>query len=327
MDFGLQIVGLPAAEMLATARKAEAWGFSAVYVPDHLAYEYTGGGGMDASIRAWEATTILGAIATATRRVRVGSLVLCNLLRSPGLTAQATTTLDHLSGGRALLGLGSGWTRAEFEMMGLPFPDVKARLCMLDEAVRIIKRLWTEEQVGFHGEHYRLEGAISVPKPVQQPHPPVMLGGGGKGLLRIAAREADLVNVIAEAGRAGTLLPAEVARLTEQGLLAKLDFLRSEMRAAGRDPAATTISTLVLMHALTESAAAARDVAAGMGAMFGLTAEQVLCMPMALIGTPEACAVEIRRREREWGVTHLILAGLGGPDFVERFAYEVMPRV
>src|SRR5262249_57928757 len=122
MKFGLQLAGLPMAQILDLARKAESWGFSDVFVPDHWAYERQVGGGLDDTANAWEATTVLGAIATATSRVRVGALVLCNLFRHPGSTAQAMTTIDHLSQGRAILGIGSGWTRAEFEMMGVAFP-------------------------------------------------------------------------------------------------------------------------------------------------------------------------------------------------------------
>jgi probable F420-dependent oxidoreductase len=328
MDFGLQLAGLPAPDIVAAAQKAEALGYSAVYVPDHLAYERRDGSGLDDETPAWEATTILGAIAAATSRVRVGALVLCNLFRHPATTAQVTSTVDHLSGGRAVLGLGSGWTRAEFEMSGLPFPEVKPRLRMLDEAVRVIKTLWTSERATFKGEFYQLRDAISVPKPVQKPHPPVMLGGGGKGLLRIAAREADIVNIVSDSGRAGTIDPREVAKVTDEGFRAKLDFLRAEAKAAGRDPAALTLSSTIFIAMLVDSSDAARAVAGNLGSLFGLNAAQVLRMPLALVGTPDDCAAELQRREREWGVTHYIVSsGFAGPGFPERFAREVMPKV
>ena len=147
MDFGLQLAALPAKDLLETARKAEAWDYAALYVPDHWAYERQGGGGLDDTANAWEATTILGAIA-AVDVARARSARSC-CATSSGIrrtTAQAITTLDHLSGGRAVLGIGSGWTKAEFEMMGMAFPDVKPRLRMLDEAVRVIKSLWTQDR-------------------------------------------------------------------------------------------------------------------------------------------------------------------------------------
>jgi probable F420-dependent oxidoreductase len=327
MKFGLQLAAIPAPDIVALARKAEAWGFSDVYVPDHWAYERQVGGGLDDGANAWEATTILGAIAASTTRVRVGALVLCNLFRHPGTTAQAITTIDHLSGGRAILGIGSGWTRAEFEMMGAEFPDVKPRLRMLDEAIRAIKQLWTQPKTSFSGEFYTLVDAISVPKPVQKPHPPVLLGGSGKGLLRIAAREADIVNVISDAGRAGTILQTEVAKVTEDTFKAKLDFVRSEAKAAGRDPAAIALGSTAFVTAFTDSPEASLQTAAGIGSMFGIAADQVLRMPLALIGTPDECVAELKRREREWGVSHYIVSGFGGPAYAERFAREVLPRV
>jgi probable F420-dependent oxidoreductase len=326
MDFGLQLAALPAKDLLESARKAEAWGYASLYVPDHWAYERQGGTGLDDSGYAWEATTILGAIAAATTKARIGALVLCNLFRHPGTTAQAITTIDHVSGGRAQLGIGSGWTKAEFEMMGVPFPDVKPRLRMLDEALQVVKSLWTRDRTTFDGEFYKLRDAFVTPKPVQSP-PPVMLGGSGKGLLRIAARHADHVNVISDAGRAGTILMSEVAKLTGEAFAQKLDFVRTEAKAAGRNPDAITFSSTIFMPMISDSEDQAHGFAASMGGMFGLSAEQVMRMPMALIGTPPQCIAELKRREREWGTRHYIMSGFGGPALAERFAQEIAPNV
>ena len=326
MDFGLQLAGIPAPEILALARRAEEWGFSAVYVPDHWAYEQRDGSALDTHTPAWEATTILGAIAAATSRVQIGALVLCNLFRHPGTTAQATATLDHLSGGRAVLGIGSGWTRAEFEMMGTPFPEIQPRLRMLDEAVRIIKRLFSDDRVTFEGEFYHLRDAFIVPKPTRQPHVPILLGGSGKGLLRIAAREADIVNVVSDSGKKGTIDRAEVAKLTDEAFRRKLDFVRSEARAAGRDPDKLVLSSTIFVPMLADSPEAASQFAGAMGGFFGLSEPEVRRMPLALIGTPEEWIDELTRRRREWGVEHYIMSGFGGPDLTARFAQEVMPH-
>jgi probable F420-dependent oxidoreductase len=327
MDFGLQLAALPAKDLLETARNAESWGYAALYVPDHWAYERQGGGGLDDGANAWEATTILGAIAAATSKVRLGALVLCNLFRHPATTAQAITTLDHLSGGRAVLGLGSGWTKAEFDMMGMAFPEVTPRLRMLDEAVRCVKSLWTKERTTFDGEFYRLRDAFLAPKPVQTPHPPVMVGGNGKGILRIAAREADHLNLISDAGRAGTILMSEVAKLTEDAFQKKIDFVRSEAQKAGRNPDAIVFSSTLFMPTIADTEEQAHGFASNMGGMFGLTAEQVARMPMALIGTPEQCVVELKRRARTWGTRHYIMSGFGGPAVAERFGREIAAKV
>lgn len=327
MDFGLQLAALPATDLLDTARKAESWGYTALYVPDHWAYERQGGGGLDDGLGAWEATTILGAIAAVTSRVRLGALVLCNLFRHPATTAQAITTLDHVSGGRAVLGLGSGWTRAEFEMMGMGFPDVTPRLRMLDEAVRVVKALWTGPRTTFAGEFYQVRDAFLTPRPVQTPHPPVLLGGNGKGILRIAAREADHLNIISDAGRAGTILVAEVAKLTEDAFKSRVDFVRTEARKAGRDPDAIVFSSTIFMPMIADTEEAADASAQGLAGAFGLSPDQVRRMPMALVGTPAQCVAELRRREREWGTTHYIMSGFGGAPAAERFAREIAAKV
>lgn len=327
MDFGLQIGGMPVAKARELAQTADESGFAYVTVPDHFVLEQPGSG-IDPSIPSLEAIAMLGALAVSTRRVRIGGMVLCNVFRHPGLTAQAVSTLDHLSGGRAFLGIGAGWTRAEFDMMGLPFPDVKVRLRMLDEALVAIKLLWSEERATMMGEHYRLVDAISTPKPLQQPHPPILLGGSGKGLLRVAARHADILNLTADVGRAGTVDFGEVARFNEAAFIAKGEFVRAEARAAGRDPAAIAMSSIVFMLMITDTSAAGDAVAANVGPMFGVDAATARRVPLALIGTPDEIVAELKRRQREWGVTLTIVSG-GQRDAatIARFAREIMPRV
>lgn len=324
MDFGLQLAGMSTRALLDAARRAEELGFGAVYVPDHFANEPPGSGRLDDLVPMWEALSILGAIAASTSRVRLGGHVLCNLFRHPALTAQAMATLDNISEGRAVLGIGAGWTKNEFDMTGVPFPEIQPRLRMLDESVRVIKSLWTQSRTTFDGEFYRLRDAFLPAKPIQRPHPPVLFGGSGKGLLRIAAREADVVNVIVDTGRAGTVLPSEIAKLSEDGFRKKLDFVRQEARMHGREP---TLSTTIFVMAVTDTSAEAEQIRQGMAAGFGLSGEGVGRMPIALVGTADECAEELRRREREWGITHLIVSASSGMAVVDRFAAEVLPKL
>jgi probable F420-dependent oxidoreductase len=324
MDFGLQLAGMPTRVLIDAARRAEDLGFGAVYVPDHFANEPPGSGRLDDQTPMWEALTILGALATCTSRVRLGGHVLCNLFRHPALAAQAIATLDNVSEGRAVLGIGAGWTKNEFDMTGVPFPDIKPRLRMLDESVRVIKSLWTEKRTNFDGEFYHLRDAFLAAKPVQDPHPPVLFGGSGKGLLRIAAREADVVNVIVDTGRAGTVLPSEIAKLSEDGFREKLDFVRREAKTHGREP---TLSTTIFVLAVTDKSEEAAQIASAMAAGFGLDPDEVRRMPIALVGTADECAEELRRREREWGISHLIVSAASGLPVVERFATEVLPKL
>jgi probable F420-dependent oxidoreductase len=327
MDYGISLVGLPARELLDAARSAEEAGYAAIYLPDHWILERPGGAGLDDETNTWDAPAMLAAVAAVTKKVRVGGLVMCNLFRHPATTAQAITTLDHISGGRAMLGLGSGWTRAEFEAMGAPFPDVKPRLRMLEESIRAIRELWTSERANFTGEFYKLTDAISVPKPVQKPHPPVMVGGGGKGLLRIAARVADKINIGVDTGRAGTVDRDEVARTTDAAFRERMDFLKKEMDAQGRDFSKMEVSSTIFTAMISDSAEQADGFAGMLGGLFGVDAAEVKRMPICLVGTAEQCAEEMARRRREWGVTHYVMSARASEENAERFIKEVVPAM
>jgi probable F420-dependent oxidoreductase len=327
MDYGISLVGLPATDLLEAARAAETAGYSAIYLPDHWVLERPGGAGLDDETNTWDAPAMLAAVAAVTKKVRVGGLVLCNLFRHPATTAQAITTLDHISGGRAMLGLGSGWTRAEFEMMGAPFPDVKPRLRMLEESIRAVRELWTNERANFSGEFYKLTDAISVPKPVQKPHPPIMVGGGGKGLLRIAARVADKINIGVDTGRAGTVDREEVARTTDAAFRSRLDFLKAEMDAQGRDFSKMEVSSTIFTAMISDSAEQADGFAGMLGGLFGVDPAEVKRMPICLVGTVEQCAEEMARRRREWGVTHYVMSARASEENAERFIKEVVPAM
>jgi probable F420-dependent oxidoreductase len=324
MDVAIQLAGMPAGRLIKGARRAEEQGFAAVYVPDHFADEPPGSSKLSDTTPMPEALSALGAIAAATSRVRVGGHVLCNLFRHPALTAQATATIDQVSEGRAVLGIGAGWTKNEFDMTGIAYPEIGPRLRMLDEALQIITSLWSEPRTTFRGEFYQLADAFITVKPVQKPRPPILLGGSGKGLLRIAAKHADVVNVILDIGRAGTVVLTELAKLTEDAFKAKLDFVRSEARRHDRELA---LSSTIFVLMITETEAEAEQAAAGLAGGFGLPAASARRMPMTLIGTPAQCTEELKRREREWGIRHLVLSSAGGPAMLERFAREVLPHL
>lgn len=143
----------------------------------------------------FEAATMMAAIATDTRRVRIGCMVFCMLYRNPGLLAKSFTTIDHLSDGRLEIGLGAGWHEQEFAAYGYEFPPIKQRLDMLEEGTIAIKRLLTQPRTTYHGRHYHLENTALYPKPVQGRVPLWIGGRGEKRTLRIAARHADGWNV------------------------------------------------------------------------------------------------------------------------------------
>jgi len=193
-------------------------GFDHCWCMDHFA---TLGPRDDGPI--FEAWTLLAGMAVATSRTRIGCMVTGNTYRHPAVLAKAAVTVDHLSGGRLEFGLGAGWAENEHTMLGLPFGTKSDRADWLEEACEVIRSLWTRERTSFAGKHYQLAGAIAEPKPVQQPHPPIWIGGSGRQrTLRITARYAAVWN-------AAWGSPDEVAEVS-----AVLDQRCAEI---GRDPA------------------------------------------------------------------------------------------
>jgi len=174
------------------ARTAESAGFELVTVMDHL-YQIPGiGPVVDPMLEAW---STLAALARETSTVRLGTLVTGVTYRNPALLAKQVTTLDVLSGGRAILGLGAAWNEEEHVGYGFEFPPVRERMDRLDEALTIIHAMVTEDRPSFEGQHYRIEEALNVPRPIQPGGPPVLVGGGGEQrTLRIAARHADMTH-------------------------------------------------------------------------------------------------------------------------------------
>jgi F420-dependent oxidoreductase-like protein len=180
--------------------KAEALGFDAAWAPDHLML------GRDRA--EYECWTLLSALAGCTDDIRLGSLVLCNDYRNPALVAKMAATLDFISGGRLELGLGAGWHEPEYEAYGWEYRDGFERLMRLDEGIRLMKRMWDAGSDGasFDGDHYRIDDAPCAPQPVQDPHPPILVGGTGEEVtLKLVAKHADVWNTDVFNGDVDTL--------------------------------------------------------------------------------------------------------------------------
>ena len=174
----------------ALADACEEHGIETLFRSDH----YISQADEDGNV-AHDAWTTIAALAARTTTLRFGTLVSPATFRLPALLANAAATADHVSGGRIELGLGAGWMEREHRAFGFPFPETPVRLAMFAEQLEIVHRLWTEAHVDFHGEHYTLENAPGLPKPVQQPHPPIIVGGSGtRGTAEPAARFADEYN-------------------------------------------------------------------------------------------------------------------------------------
>ena len=190
MDLGVLIVGQEGVtwdDWCALADACERFGIETLFSGDHYLSQSDEVGKV--SHDAW---TTIAALAAKSSSLRLGTLVTPVTFRSPALLANVVATADHVSGGRIELGLGAGWMEREHEAFGFPFPEIRVRRKMFAEQLEIVHRLWTEERVSFAGEHYTLVDAPGMPKPLQSPHPPIVVGGSGtRGTAIPAARFAD----------------------------------------------------------------------------------------------------------------------------------------
>jgi F420-dependent oxidoreductase-like protein len=212
-------------EILSLWQEIDTLGYDTAWVFDHFLPIFS-----DPTGPCLEAWTALSALAVATRKVRLGVMVTGNTYRHPAVLAKMATTVDIISGGRLILGIGAGWFEQEHQEYGIPFHTTGGRLRRLEEAIEIIKRLWTDERANFSGRYHELRNASFKPKPLQQPHPPIMIGASGENMaLGIVARHAQMWNSF------GT---PEVFRH-------KIERLNDHCERAGRDPA--TIEKSVLL--------------------------------------------------------------------------------
>jgi probable F420-dependent oxidoreductase len=300
-------------QMRRIAGHAEGLGFDSVWLCDHFLtlapdsyvedagiVRGTGPAGRSrpaGSMPLLECWTALSALARDTRRLRLGTSVLCHSYRSPAVLAKMAATLDVISEGRLDLGLGAGWFEQEYRAYGIPFPRIGERIDQLAEGVEIIRRMWTEPQPRFRGRHYAIDGAVCDPPPAQRPHPPIWIGGEGDRVHRLAARAADGVNV-------RWWGPDRVA--------ARAAYLDAACREAGREPGALarSVTALLITDERAERAAAVRERFAGIPAEGHVA------------GTPEQCVARVREYVAA-GVRHFLFTI---PDVADGPALELAGR-
>jgi F420-dependent oxidoreductase-like protein len=299
-------------EMRRVAAVAEELGFDSIWLCDHFltlapaAYVEDAGIARAtaapretdaASMPLLECWTALSALARDTRRLRLGTSVLCHSYRAPSVLAKMAATLDVISGGRLDLGLGAGWFEQEYRAYGIPFPRIGERIDQLAEGVEIIRRMWTEPRPHYRGRHYAIDGAICDPLPVQRPHPPIWIGGEGDRVHRLAAHAADGVNV-------RWWGPERIA--------GRAAYLDAACREAGREPAALrrSVTALLVPDRDATRAAATRERFAG------------IPVEGHVAGTPEQCVARIRAYV-DAGVRHFLFSI---PDVASSGALELVGR-
>ena len=267
------------------AQRAEALGYDTLLMPDHITSQL-------APVAA------LAAAAAATTTLRIGSFVFDNDYRNPVMLAREATTLDLLSSGRLEFGLGAGWNTRDYEQLGIPYDAPKIRVDRMEEALGLIKRLWTEESVTHEGTHYRVRDAVVLPKPTQHPHPPVMIGGGGPRMLRIAAREAQIVAIAPTLGSNGR-------PKLETGTLGSVAERIATLRRSPRFQE-LELNVIVFDAQVTD---AAQSIVEGLAAQIKSAATTIVDTPFFMYGSRASLIEDLLARRERLGISYIALPG------------------
>jgi probable F420-dependent oxidoreductase len=274
-----------------------------------------------------ECFSALSALAAITKKVRLVPTVTAIAFRTPPMLAKIASTLDHLSNGRLIMGIGAGWQRSEYDAHGYPYPGNLERIDQLGDAIQLIKAMWTQDEPTYHGRYFSVEKAWNNPRPVQKPHPPIMIGGSGRKILELVAAEAQLINMIPPIvnGKDFVQDPAAAVKFDKADLKRRIATLHGFLKDAGRETSSvelSVISMVILARSKSEAEAALKQTAASMGFP---DAEAARNSPVLLAGTPDEVRRELRSRIEELGTTYYIVFP-SSAEAGELLAKEVMPE-
>ncbi len=279
-----------------TARQVEELGYSTLFVPDHFGDQY---GPLVALTVAAEATTDL----------RVGSLVFGNDYRHPVVLAKEVATLDLMSEGRVEFGLGAGWMTSDYEQSGMSNDPPGTRIDRMMESLAIMKAMWSEGRATLAGKHYTVTDAPGWPTPHQRPHPPIIIGGGGKRILTLAGQHADIVGI--NPNLAAGYIGPEVAKTT----LVEFYRQRVEWVRAGAGDRFDQLELQVLTF-LVQVVPNAAEVFEQLAPMFSVSPEEAAEIPLAIVGTVDEIVETLQRRREELGISYIVVQ----EDALEPFA-------
>lgn len=290
----------------------ERLGFDSIWLYDHLVL-YTKP--EEDCLEGW---VTMASLCRESDHIRFGILVTANTFRHPALLAKMASTIDVISGGRLEFGIGAAWCGEEHRAYGIPFPSYATRVAQLDEAVEIVKRMWTEEKASFSGRYYTINDAINYPKPVQKPHPPIWIGGLGRKLLKVVAKHADVYNADIFTS------PTECGR--------RISILTEFCRDVGRDPEEIekTVFALASIADTTEEAKKKADMCISRSGLTEVVSKKDPKLESVIYGTPRRCVEKIEQYVQA-GVKGFVLVFPLFPQVYEleslkRFANEVMPQ-
>jgi probable F420-dependent oxidoreductase len=290
------------------AKQAESLGYSTLLIDDHL-------------YNTFAPLTALISAANATTSLRVGSLVFGNDFRHPVVLAKEAATLDVLTDGRFELGLGTGYSRDDYEQSGMTFQSPGTRVSRFEEAVQIIKGLFTDNAVTYAGNYYTINNLNGLPKPIQKPHPPLLLGGGSKRILSFAAQEANIVGINVRTTAEGGL---DFSSITPEATEQKIAWVREAAGARFRDLELNILTFVVITDQR-------RQVAEQMLRDFEMPTDEssidgMLASPTYLFGTIDQIVEDLQTRRQRFGLSYIVVAEYFQADAMERFA-PVIPRL
>ena len=269
---------------MALARQVEDSGYHTLLMPDHFGPRF-----------ALAPALVLAAEATTT--LRVGSLVYDNDFRHPAVLAQEVASIDLLTDGRFEFGLGAGWLKSEYDAAGLPFDDGATRVERMAEALHVVKALFSAAPLTYEGRFYKVAALTGSAKPKQEPHPPVLIGGGGRRLLTLAAKEADIISIMPRSRRDGSGL--EDADASAEAFTQKVAWIRD---AAGNRFSSIELNTLVQAVIITDRR---REAAAPLAKEYSMEVDQVFETPLVLIGSVDQIAESLEQRRERFGLSYI----------------------
>jgi probable F420-dependent oxidoreductase len=291
--FGVQLSNLPAANWREQVRAIESLGYATLFVPDHF------------SPSLWDPTTMLGGVAAVTETLKVGTLVYGIDYRHPVIYARQAATLQLMSNGRHEFGLGAGWMVEDYEWAGLEYERPSVRIERLDEALTIIRSMWSNETTTFSGEHYQVTDVPLNLEVDSAASPQILIGGGGRKLLTVAGKHADIVGINPMLPE-GRITPEAALDLAPERMVEKIGWLRAAAEDAGRDFNDIELNGLVFMAAVTDDPKPAYEMVAG---NFGLSLEQIVDSPLLLVGSPAELVDKLEQRREQTGVSYLVIQG------------------
>ena len=317
VKFGIFINTPSVQEAVEQAVSAEDGGFYSASVNDHF-YSPLG----SPETPQIECFTALTAMAMATSSIRLAPCVASSSFRSPALLGKICASIDTLSGGRFICGLGAGWQDKEYVNHGYPFPRLSERLEQLDETIQILKAM-TSSNPSYTGKHFRINDAFNNPRPINGTIP-LMLGGSGTGLLKIAAREANILNIIPPTGHGKDFIndPVATIKFDMSVLKKRIAVLHELMAAEGRKPEEVELGGLALLGlSRKKDDQSLKDLASHLG--FGDYAS-AQAAPVTVLGTAQEVRKELHKRISETGVTYYIFV-MANPETQEIFEKDVLP--